>query len=293
MQDWNIFFSSLAQASAGIVAILVGFLASIVIANEQTFDVRRRRKVELCERAHYLSRVFTRLDISSLAQRIANDTFYRIELEAQASLNIGRDWDAYRFPIFLDRGEIVAKVEALVGSAAGGQASARRDALSAGESDQIQARMRSAVDDVMLHVRVVREFRVASATFPESRHSVKRLSLLVTPLFIVGVIYPLGLLPLGPGPIGLNLGTVLNSVISWRALLLVLTAAPLIAINRFLHNANGCLRLTEEELGELIVWENMANYSPLLSCLDGVVWTGEVLRPLGEIRSEVRLQSDG
>lgn len=290
--DWNWFYSAVAQSCAAIVGIVGAFVFTKVIDNQSRFLERRKEFKQLLAASIRLSdeasiRKFawvSRKNNSSCLRDLADDIKKHDEVRSATEY-----YDEYGFYPFVQRAEILAKIEAAIAHEVNRRNAAHKpknplgfdlgmtassislpfvpenwDAINA--EDELIDRYLVELKD---HVRRLRGFVAESRRAPERSSLVSWVLILGVLLFFCGVIYPLSFLP-----VAADAEMVLAAQYFWeilfslKGLILLIVSVIFVAILGVLFVSNLRLRIAKNELDQLIPFLEVRGYGESLQILE-------------------------
>jgi len=234
--DWNWFFSSTAQSAAAIVAVFSAFIINKIINNQAQFESNKRRiKSFLSESKKYKELVRYRR-IGWYCQYCINKETKKIEKKAKDG-ELPATAEEYYFtnslPLFVKRDGLIARIEQLMKM--GNYTRMLTDATipiksvtEIAEESQIreeQNEIYNLIATIRHHILLLNDFVEELSGNQESSLVIKWSIIASMSLFYIGVIYPLGFMPLPQDTsISLGLSTIPSYIFCFKgALLSVLT----------------------------------------------------------------------
>lgn len=295
--DWNWFFSSVAQSSAAIVGIFGAFIVTKILANQGAFAEKELRAHELITQSKKLAESVGRLPFEWYHRHNVSNNIEDMEshLDDDGSLSPDLLYKRLNFSPYFDRNEAL---EAIARAMSAREQRLRRESeeisrqleqakllghsgiLSAMNTNplkpfgvsskihlapQINAE-RDRIDrlyfEVKHHVRMVSDFHAVVAPNPESSPVITASLILIVLLFFIGVVFPLGMMPLPTGlkPI-FSISEVGTLMFSIRGAILAIVSILFTAMLAMFFVMNIRLRYQMTLINDLESFRNLSKYS--------------------------------
>lgn len=274
--DWNWFFSSLAQSTAAIVGLIGAFVFTKVVNNEATRDADADRLRELLRDGEGLREELSHRSFEWYSERRREAGLRELRRLYEDQDEPVTDPELYfayiSFSPFDDPDELMEAIESEIEEAE----SLRRHSTvgymgfdpsaivpltvqqqTLAEEERIRALWMRTSD----HLRRSIEFVSRARTDPHRSVAIRWTLVLMAALFLVGVIYPLGLLPAPAGGLRLSLGAVLADLGTFRWWLLAFVTALFGAVVGWLGWVNETLKVDPDRLAELAAFGEHGDYS--------------------------------
>lgn len=283
--DWNWFFAALAQSTAAIVGLFGAFIVTKILSNQATYKRNLQRGRELVREAYRLQDLASnrRFDWYNREKRVqAFEKLDNLMRDGDGSRRPGEYYEELAFsPYDADEEAILEEIGWRLQ-----REPPRHDVLMdiTGPAElQLSQRVRQEGDEIAVLLTDVQHHRREVAFFlreiksdPQSSGLISFSIAAVLVLFYVGVIYPLGFLPLAPTQtISVNLSAVPDAVLSFRGLLLGVVALVFSAMMGHFLRINRRLRYSEgvrDRLNELM---DLGFYSSYFAPLEQETDSGE------------------
>lgn len=295
MDDWNWFFSALPQSAAAIVGLGGAFLVTKIVGNEgdhkrnvalaeQMLDEAESLEDKLGRRYFkWYNRHSRELDIDRLWNKLEKKRGKSADF-----LTAAEYYERESFSPYTPRAEIIAEIEKTLSllrrpppprrsdldpmllqpAAISVQLSQQRQQLSENVQQEREL-IDQLVVDVDHHIRKMKRLHGVLRTNPESSPLISWAIAFNLCLFLVGVLYPLGWLPLGGPPVfSFAPSDVLASVFSLRGALLAAFGSVFGVSMLLFWRTNARLRYSPELLEQLAQRSSRASYSEYLTILD-------------------------
>ena len=279
--DWNWFFSALSQSCAAVVGIMGAFVFAKLVSNQADMKHRRAsfdslrvgaaRLVAQLERRRFkwYNETKMKIDIFDLQGILLKEPELREPMDYYEELD---------FSPFLPKSDVLEVIRIEVeserqrrtDSSAGDRSASRsiKGGLINRERTRLEAE-RYQINDIAVEIRIhasqVRRFMDESKARPESSPLVTASIVVCILLFLVGVVYPLGMLPAdGFEPNNLSLNAIPQALFSYRGLLLGVIALLFVATMVGFGVINKRLVLSDEQIDQLHAYGETSRYSRYL-----------------------------
>lgn len=274
--DWNWFFSSMAQSAAAIVAVFSAFIITKIMNNQAQFEGNKRRiKTSLHESMKFKELAKYRR-IGWYCQYLDNKETKKLR-EKHDNREISCSPEEYyfnsNFPIFVKRDGVIEKIAwvfklPITAKAQNSIESAFINIKPARElsEDQLiteeQNKIYGLIADIKHHVTTLNDFIDELSSNHESSPIIKWSIIASMSLFAIGVIYPLGFLPLSQNAtMDLSVAYISESVLSIRGALLSIFALIFASINLYFLSINSGMVYDKPAIDELKAHSNFEGYS--------------------------------
>jgi len=284
--DWNWLFSSLAQSNAAIVGIFGAFIITKVLSNQSTFDARNThinaslneaRRIKDDAEARYFVWYNKRVKMGELAE-------LEDALEKDPSLTTEKFYENSNFSRFSPQDEVLKEISSGIERIREAKETERRNAGASGyawrhpplldidsryPNRDIYERISSERDLIVSlmnkarhHARSMESIHDMIKPNPESSPQIKLALALVTGLFLVGVLYPLGLLPAPTGGFPeLSVRAIPSAIFSLKGLLLGAGSTFFGSIVLMFYRINASLKYSDETIRNVKHWTMVGSYS--------------------------------
>jgi hypothetical protein len=276
MMDWNWFFSSVAQSSAAIVAVFSAFIITKIINNQSQFESNKRRIKKLLNESLRYKELATYRRIGWYSQYLFEKEIKKMDDPSRLT-KITENAEEYYFnngfPPFVKRDRVIQRIQQSISRSSYIKVTNPKDdpfasIKSATEiSDERhfveeQNAIYSLVVDIKHHVAILNDFIEELSANPESSTVIRWSIIASMSLFYVGVIYPLGFLPLPQNSeMSLSLRYIPDYIYSFCGLLLFVLALIFTGINLFFLNINSKMVYATDRIGELKAFSTFGDYS--------------------------------
>lgn len=274
--DWNWFFSSVAQSSAAIVAVFSAFIITKIINNQSQFESNKRRIKKLLNESIRYKEIATYRRIGWYSQYLINKETKKLQ-EKCKNLEISGSPEEYyfnsSFPSFIKRDGVIQRIDSVMKMPISAKSSTPMDnvfkdfrpAHELSEEQLIteeQNKIYGLIADVKHHVALLNDLVEELSANPESSAVIRWSILTSMSLFFVGVIYPLGFLPLPQGAvISLSLKYIPDYIFSFTGILLFALALIFSGINLYFLNINSKMVYDQNKIDELNGFSEFSDYS--------------------------------
>jgi len=264
--DWNWFFSSVAQSAAAIVAVFSAFIITKTINNQTQFDGNKRRIRALLTSSEHLKELAKYRRIGWYSQYLVNRETSRLQEKCrngEAPKSAEEYYFNNDFSIFLRRADIIQRIESVMRITPICQPKNEISAILSkikpvqdlAEEQMVMNEQNIIYDliaDIKKHIALLNDFTEELSENNESSPVIKWSILASLSLFLIGVIYPLGFLPLRLSTkIELSIQSVPDYMFSGKGVFLFIIATIFSGINLYFLHLNNNLTYTREEISKL------------------------------------------
>jgi len=266
--DWNWFFSSVAQSAAAIVAVFSAFIITKIINNQSQFETNKRRIKSASNESKKLKELITYRRIGWYSQYLINSETKRLENKCKSGEKPRSAEEYYfitpGFPIFIKRDGIIERIQSVmnlpvIASKEPNLLNALTDFKSVQDMSEEQMireeqnEIYSLIAEVKHHVSLLSDLIEELQANNEHSPVIKWSIIASMSLFYVGVIYPLGFLPM-PQPItnlDLSIKHTPAYIFSFNGVLLFLFALIFTGINLYFLKINSRMVHDQSSINEL------------------------------------------
>lgn len=274
--DWNWFFSSVAQSSAAIVAVFSAFIITKIINNQSLFESNNRRIKKLLNESVRFKELAIYRRIGWYSQYLINKETKKLQEKCKNLEILGSPEEYYfnsNFPSFIKRDGVIQRIDSVMKLPISAKSTtpienAFKDFRPNHELSEEQLiteeqnKIYGLIADIKHHVAVLNDFIEELSANSESSAVIRWSILASMSLFFVGVIYPLGFLPLPQGAvITLSLKYIPDYIFSFSGLLLSILALIFSGINSFFYNINSKMLYDPNGIAELKAFSTFGDYS--------------------------------
>lgn len=276
--DWNWFFSSMAQAMAALVGVLAAFLISKLIASEAKYSASRRATAQLVRRSERLKDLVSARDFDMYNLQSLKYALKDLSEDLRGSGDIlGAEayYASYAFPRFVPRDIVLEKINSALEAEHLRRATPARPLAARAVVPNLDFRpqglqvegdaIRTVLIELKVHLREVEEHLADVSGHPERSAIVRSVLLALVLLFLLGVVIPLGTLPVGDGGTSLPFGqTALGISVIRRTFLVTSTSLVFLAMLVALGVINERLVHPKADIEALQDWLLPDRYSTYL-----------------------------
>lgn len=263
IMDYNWLFSSVAQSAAAIVAVFSAFIITKIINNQSQFETNKRRIKSALNESKKLKELVTYRRIGWYSQYLISRETKRLEKKCKTGEKPRSAEEYYfitpGFPVFIKRDGIIERIQSvmnlpLIASKGPDFSNAFTDFKSVQDMSEEQMireeqnEIYSLIAEVKHHVSLLNDLIEELQANNEHSPVIKWSIIASMSLFYIGVIYPLGFLPM-PQPLenlDLSIRHIPACILSFNGVLLFVIALVFTGINLYFLNVNS--RMVHEQL---------------------------------------------
>lgn len=271
--DWNWFFSSTAQSAAAIVAVFSAFIINKIINNQAQFESNKRRISSFLNESKKYKELARYRRIGWYCQYCINKEAKKIEEKAKYR-ELPATAEEYYFtstlPLFVKRDGLIAMIEKFIKmstytSMLADAAAPIKSVNDIAEESQIieeQNEIYDLIAAIKHHILLLNDFIQELTSNQEYSPVIKWSIIAAMSLFYVGVIYPLGFMPLPQNTsISLGLRTIPNYIFCFKGALLSILTLIFTGINVYFLKINRVMVYDKAAIDELKTYSDFGGYS--------------------------------
>jgi len=273
--DWNWFFSSTAQSAAAIVAVFSAFIITKIINNQAQFESNKRRINSFLNESKKYMELAKYRRIGWYCQYCVNKETKKIQEKAKVG-ELPATAEEYYFtstlPLFIKRDGLIARIAQIMKFKPYSGTNAIEDALikvksvaDIAEESQIREEQNKIYDliaDIKHHILLLKDLIEELSDNQQSSPVIKWSILVSMSLFYIGVIYPLGFMPLRQDAvISLGISTIPDYIFCFKGALLSVLTIVFTGINLYFLKKNSGMVYGQAVIDELKSYSNFGDYS--------------------------------
>lgn len=275
--DWNWFFSSVAQSTAAILAVFSAFIITKIINNQSQFEANKRRIKSALNESKKFKELVTYRRVGWYSQYLINRETRRLEKKCKSGEKPRSAEEYYfitpGFPIFIKRDRIIERIQSVmnlpvIASKEPNFSTALADFKTVQDMSEEQMIREEQNDIYTLIAEVKHHVSLLSDLIEELQANneyspVLKWSIIASmSLFFIGVIYPLGFLPM-PQPmtmLDLSIRHIPACIFSFNGALLFVFALIFTGINLYFLKINSRMVYDQASINELKAYSVFGDY---------------------------------
>lgn len=271
--DWNWFFSSTAQSAAAIVAVFSAFIITNIVNNQAQFESNKKRMNFFLNESKKYKELAKYRRIGWYCQYCVNKETKKIDEKAKYG-ELPSTAEEYYFisslPLFVKRDGLISRIEQLMKMAnykkllTDAVMHVKSVAEIAAESQirEEQNEIYNLIAAIRHHILLLNDF-VEELSGSQAAPTVIKWSIIASmSLFYIGVIYPLGFMPLPQDTsISLALSTIPNYIFCFKGALLSVLTLIFTGINAYFLKINRGMIYDKAAIDELRTYSDFGGYS--------------------------------
>lgn len=280
--DWNWFFSSVAQSAAAIVAVFSAFIISKIINNQSQFESNKRRIKSILIESKKLKELASYRRIGWYCQYLIDKETKKIQdkkRRGELPTTAAEYYFTSNLPPFVRRDGLIERIDQIMKLPLRENNKLISDAFivtksinELSEESQIreeQNEIYSLIANIKHHTMLLTDFIEELSVNQENSPVLKWSIIASMSLFYIGVIYPLGFMPLRQDTvISLGVSNILDYMFCFKGFLLLILGLIFTGINIFFLTINSRLVYDKVGIEELKSFTNFGDYSVYFKNMD-------------------------
>ena len=289
MLDYNWFFSSVAQSAAAIVGIFSAFITSKILNNQNDYKNNLKKlKNYKNKMAYYIGKTKNRY-FSWYNEKIREKEIEEICKDLNLIIEEGTLYTETKIPEYIDDKEITRDlieklyyekdfsiydsrdtIESEIIKHLTGEKTISKNPLTIdsrlfqnqrNELEEEEEKISELRDEILHFMREIKVFKEEIEGNPESSVLIGNSIVMVSILFLVGVIYPLSFLPLEKLEISFKIENILRNIFCFKGILLTIISSIFLVILVIFHTVNRKMKYSKEEIEVFNKYSDIRNYS--------------------------------
>jgi hypothetical protein len=282
--DWNWFFSSVAQSAAAIVAVFSAFIITKIINNQSQFEANKRRIRTALIESENLKLLAGNRRIGWYSQNIVKREYDRLKEKRQkGEVNCSAEeyYFSGKFPIFIKRDGIIKDIQTImqyprIAKKNNSIQDAFKDFKPAHELSEEQLMMQEQnniyelISDIKHHISKLNDLHAELSQNQESSPVIMWSIIASMSLFHIGVIYPLGFLPMPSNTtkIDLSFRYIPDYIFSFNGAMLFVILLIFTCINGYFLRKNAKMVYEQAEIDKLKTFTVFGDYHVYLQNME-------------------------
>lgn len=275
--DYNWLFSSIAQSTAAIVAVFSAFIITKIINNQSQFEANKRRIKSALNESKKFKELVTYRRIGWYSQYLINRETKRLEKKCKSGKKPRSAEEYYfitpGFPAFIKRDGIIERIQSVMNlPVTASKGSDFQNAFTDFQSVQDmseeqmirdeQNEIYSLIAEVKHHILLLNDLVEELQANNEHSPVIKWSIIASMSLFFIGVIYPLGFLPMPQTlwKLDLSFKHIPSNIFSFNGILLFIFALVFTGINIYFLKVNSHMVHDHQLVEELKANSDFENY---------------------------------
>lgn len=273
VMDWNWFFSSTAQSAAAIVAVFSAFIITKIISNQAQFGSNKRRINSFLNESKKYMELAKYRRIGWYCQYCVNKETNKIQEKAKSG-KLPATAEEYYFtstlPLFVKRGGLIERIDQIMKFKTYSKTTADafipvRSVAEIAEESQIREEQNEIYDliaDIKHHIMLLNDLVEELSDNDESSPVIRWSIIASMSLFYIGVIYPLGFMPLPQNAtISLGITAIPDYIFCFKGALLSVLTLIFTGINVYFLRKNNGMIYDKAAIDEIRTYSNFGGYS--------------------------------
>lgn len=272
--DWNWFFSALAQSSAALVGIFAAFIISKLVTNNSKFNENHKRIHDLISYSQMLKIKIKNIETDIIEYNVQKLKIAGKELkkDIQFEHNIHNPefyYSRYPFSKFMDKADVLYEIKFVIDEVKKEKEYGINITLN-NEEENIQENdstinyepIQKILEEVTNHINKLETFYTSIYQNPEYSKINGIILILLAAMFIVGVIYPLSIMPFkGFEYLEVSIIAFYNTLFSLKGLLLCCITCLFLTIIVIFYFINAKMKYDQEKMETIRDNLDLKNYS--------------------------------